>query len=209
MLEGLLVDKYIRTRSSRSRSASVRETRHAIVRSSILQYVTPICNAFQYVHIPHPTYTREHRYLDTASSYCTRCIPVTIDLGKIQHSQQLRQQAVLTLDTRHISYEDIYILENLDTVLYVQSVDKIDYVLCLVLVFSLPSHLPGTIFALLFISPSYVPGIIVTRYNSDPGSHTVAGSSPLRTTIGPCLAFLSRKYFSYFFPRRLASNCDG
>ena len=44
VLEGLLVDKYIRTRSSRSRSASVRETRHAIVRSSMtLLHVTPLC----------------------------------------------------------------------------------------------------------------------------------------------------------------------
>ena len=40
---GLLVDKYIRTRSSRSRSTSVSEIRHAIVRSSVLLYVTPIC----------------------------------------------------------------------------------------------------------------------------------------------------------------------
>ena len=57
-----------------------------------------------------------------------------------------------------------------------------------------PSHL-RIIFALLFSLPP--------SRNSDPGSHSRLFSPP--THYGSCLAFLRRKYFSSFFPRRLAS----
>ena len=57
--------------------------------------------------------------------------------------------------------------------------------------------IPFTVFALLFSLP-------LSR-NSGPGSYS--GLFPPPTHYGSCLAFLSREDFSFFFPRRLASDC--
>ena len=68
-----------------------------------------------------------------------------------------------------------------------------------------PREFPPFFFSILFIIFALLFSLPPGR-NSDPGSHSRLFSPPTHH-YGSCLAFLSREYFSSFFPRRLASNC--
>ena len=65
------------------------------------------------------------------------------------------------------------------------------------------------VFVYLFVPPHLLSSpffcSLLPSLNSSPGSHSRLFLPPPR--YGSCLAFLSREESSFFFPRRLASNC--